>query len=162
MSFLKFDFFKGLQNLWSFDNSLKDSISRCDLQSPVNVTPSANRFDNASSAFYFNNGYATAPPGVYFDPSTGGATVMVWFKAVSINNWQRVIDFGSGGSDTVFFSNYAQNPKIFLRLNPGNLQKVSVSSVSLNVWVHLAATFTTTSGTIYFNGISDATVTGII
>ncbi len=87
---------------------------------------------------------------------------MVWFKAVSINNQQRVIDFGSGESDTVVISNHGTNPEILLRLNPGYLRTVSVSSVSLNVWVHLAATFTTTSGTIYFNGISDATVAGII
>jgi hypothetical protein len=87
---------------------------------------------------------------------------MVWFKAVSINTWQRVIDFGSGGSDTILFSNYAQNPTINLHLNPGNLRRVSISSVSLNVWVHLTATFTTTSGTIYFNGIFDSTLTGMI
>ena len=124
--------------------------------------PSADRFGNTSSAFYFNNGYATAPPGVYFDPSTGGATVLVWFKAVSINTNQRVIDFGSGASDTIMFSNYGQNPTMNLHLNPGKLRTVSVSSVSLNVWVHLAATFTTTSATVYFNGIFDATVTGII
>jgi len=87
---------------------------------------------------------------------------MVWFKAVSINKWQRVVDFGSGGTDTILFSNYDNDPRINLHLNPGNLRTVSVSTVSLNTWVHLTATFTTTSGTVYFNGSVDATLTGMI
>jgi len=154
--------FKGLQNLWSFDNSLKDSVGRCDLTSPTNIAPSTDRFGNANSAYYFNNGYAVAPPGVYFDPSTGGATIMVWFKAVSINLWQRVIDFGIGTTENVLFSNYFQNPTFNLHLNPNGLRLVSVSAVSENVWVHLTATFTTTYSKIYFNGILDATITGIV
>ncbi len=154
--------FKGLQNLWSFDNSLKDSISRCDLTIGSNGAPSTDRFGNASSALYFNNGYATAPPGVYFDPSTGGASIMVWFKAVSINVYQRVIDFGIGPNEAIIFSNFGRNPTINIHLNPGNLQTISVSSVIANVWVHLTATFTTTSSTIYFNGIFDASQTGMI
>jgi len=123
---------------------------------------STDRFGNASSAFYFNNGYATAPPGVYFDPSTGGSTVMVWFKAVSINTWQRVIDFGVSNSENIQFGNFAQNTTIYLHLNPGGLRTVSVSTVSLNAWVHLTVTFTTTSTNIYFNGIFDATKSGMI
>jgi len=159
---LESDFFKGLQNLWSFDNSLKDSVGRCDLAIPTNVAPSADRFNNANSAYYFNNGYATAPPGVYFDPSTGGASIMAWFKAVSINNHQRVMDFGIGTSQNIFLSNYGTNPTISLFISPSNFRLNSLSEVSVNVWVHLTATFTTTSTNVYFNGIFDATRTGII
>jgi len=86
---------------------------------------------------------------------------MVWFKAVSINSWQRVIEFGSGTSERVHLCNYGTNPRIFFML-PGGLQTISVSSVKLNIWVHLSVTFTTTWSTIYFNGSVDATVTGII
>jgi len=154
--------FKGLQNLWSFDNSLKDSVGRCDLTSPTNIAPSTDRFGNASSAYYFNNGYAIVPPGVYFDPSTGGATIMVWFKAISINVWQRVIDFGIGTTEVIQFGNFGTNSYVNLHVNPGGLRVVSQNSVSVNVWVHLTATFNTTSSKIYFNGILDATITGKI
>jgi len=153
--------FKGLQNLWSFDNSLKDSVGRCDLTIQSNVAPSPDRFGNASSAFFFNNGYATLPSGVYFDPSSGGATIMVWFKAVSINSWQRIVEFGTDTPERINLANHGTNPKLFSML-PGGLQTISVSSVKLNIWVHLTVTFTTTSSKFYFNGSVDATVTGII
>jgi len=87
---------------------------------------------------------------------------MVWFKAVSINVYQRVIDFGIGQNEAIIFSNFGRNPTINIHLNPGNLRTISVSSVIANVWVHLTATFTTTSSTIYFNGIFDASQTGMI
>ncbi len=87
---------------------------------------------------------------------------MVWFKAVSINAWQRVIGFGISGTETINFSDYDLSSKICIQLDPGGLQTISVSSVSLNDWVHLTTTFTTTWSAIYFNGILDATVSGMI
>jgi len=87
---------------------------------------------------------------------------MVWFKAVSINSWQRVIEFGSGTPGFIFFSNYAGDGTINFRVFPGGLRTISVSKVKLNIWVHLAVTFTTTSSTIYFDGSLDATLTGLL
>jgi len=158
--------FKGLQNLWSFDNSLKDSVGRCDLTSPTNIAPSTDRFGNASSAYYFNYGYAVAPPGVYFDPSTGGATIMVWFKAVSINKYQRVIDFGNdvAKDNNIVLSNLNLDPKVFFGTYNSSVTYGlnGISKMNVSEWVHLTATFTPTSATVYFNGILDATKIGMI
>jgi len=158
--------FKGLQNLWSFDNSLKDSISRCDLTVPTNIAPSVDRFGNANSAYYFNNGYAVAPPGVYFDPSTGGATIMVWIKAVSINRYQRVIDFGNDviKDNNIVLCNYDTSPKVSFTVYSYSVTYGlnSISKMNVSEWVHLTATFTTTSATVYLNGILDATKIGMI
>jgi len=157
---------KGLQNLWSFDNSLKDSVGRCDLTSPTNIAPSTDRFGYASSAYYFNNGYAIAPPGVYFDPATGGATIMVWFKAVSINNYQRVIDFGNDviKDNNIVLSNYATSLKVFFGVYSYSVGYTfnGISQMNVSEWVHLTATFNTTSAKVYLNGILDATKIGMI
>jgi len=156
--------FKGLQNLWSFDNSLKDSVGRCDLTAPTNIAPSTDRFGSASSAYYFNNGYAIAPPGVYFDPATGGATIMVWFKVISINAWQRVIDFGNdvARDNNIVLSNLNLDPKVFFGVyNSSQFNVNSKSTMNVSEWVHLTATLTPTSATVYLNGILDATKLGM-
>jgi hypothetical protein len=140
--------FKGLQNLWSFDNSLKDSVGRCDLTSPTNIAPSTDRFGNASSA------------------STGGATIMVWFKAVSINKYQRVIDFGNdvAKDNNIVLSNLNLDPKVFFGTYNSSVTYGlnGISKMNVSEWVHLTATFTPTSATVYFNGILDATKIGMI
>jgi len=58
------------------------------------------RFGNANSALLFNGGYAVVPPGVYFDPATGGFTVMLWLKHLYTSQLaekkQTIIEFGNG------------------------------------------------------------------
>ena len=48
----------------------------------LNGSFAPDRFGNANSALYLNNGYAMAPPGIYFD-CTIGFTVMTWIKVIS-------------------------------------------------------------------------------
>jgi len=113
---------------------------------------------------YFNKSYATAPPGVYFNPATGGLTVMTWFKAVNqINYWQRIIDFGNGaGVDNILLGNYATSRKMIVDSYPGGFGTESNFSVTLNVWVHLAITYTPTTVKMYFNGTLDSAATGYL
>ena len=51
------------------------------------------RFGTPGGSIYFKYGYGSVAPGVYFDPATGGFTVMAWMKFVSISNHMRLIDF---------------------------------------------------------------------
>jgi len=132
----------------------------------LNAALSADRFDNANSALYFNHGYATAPPGVYFDPDTGGFTVMVWFKPVTINSCQRIFDFGNGpDNNNIFVANSGTNPTLYSNIFPGGINSLSVSSVVINVWVHITFTSrdsnTQAASKFYFNGILDSTAPGI-
>ena len=132
----------------------------------LNAALSADRFGNANSALYFNHGYATAPPGVYFDPDTGGFTVMVWFKPVTINSFQRIFDFGNGpDNNNIFVANVGTNPTLYSNIFPGGINSLSVSSVVINVWVHITFTSrdsnTQEASKFYFNGILDSTATGI-
>ena len=152
-----------MQNLWAFDNSANDSASKCDLTIQSNVVPSVDRFGNANSAMYFSKSYATAPSGVYFNPVTGGLTMMVWIKLVSLNNYQRIIDCGNvNGVDTIIFGSSSTTSTMKTWIFPGGLATISNSSVTLNVWAHLAITSTQTTVKMYFNGILDATATGNI
>ena len=142
LKLINWGLFKGLQNLWAFDNSVDDSISQCNLTNSTNVFPSVDRFGNANSSMYFNNGYATAPSGVYFNPATGGFTVMVWFKSVNpINSYQKIIDCGNGATtDNIMFGSYTTSSKMYSYVRPVSVSAISNSSVSSNIWAHLAIT----------------------
>ena len=87
---------------------------------------------------------------------------MTWFKAVNqINYWQRIIDFGNGaGVDNILLGSIATTGKMKVESYPGGFGKESISSVTLNVWVHLAITYTQTTVKMYFNGTLDVAATG--
>ena len=100
-------------------------------------------------AMYLNKSYATAPPGVYFNPATGGFTVMALTKLISLNYYQKIFYFGNVHTvDNIVFGSYATTSTIQGRASPGRLLTISNSSVSVNVWVHLA--FTSTQRTAKF------------
>jgi len=61
-----------------------------------NVHSIEDRLGNPQSALLFNGGHAILPPGVYFDPATGGFTIMLWIRLLSFNNIQQVINVGKG------------------------------------------------------------------
>ncbi len=61
-----------------------------------NVTFTSDRFNKPRSALLFNNGHATLPSGIYFDPNTGGFTLMLWLKLLSLANpWHCILTFGN-------------------------------------------------------------------
>ena len=79
-------------------------MSNMNLTIKLDCEWATDRFNNPNSALYFHLGYSQAPPGMYFDPATGGFTVMLWIKLISYNSWQRVIDFANGpGLDNCIF-----------------------------------------------------------
>ena len=59
----------------------------------IPLTNSLNSKFEKNSYLWINNGYVTAPAGVYFN---GDFSVSVWIKVISFGNWQRVFDFGNG------------------------------------------------------------------
>jgi len=120
-----------LQNFWSFDNTLADTVSKCDLKIELNGALDTDRFGKVSSALFLNNGYATAPPGIYFDPATGGFTVMSWIKIASTGPSLRIIDFGNGAeSDNIMFGLLADSSKMYGHYYPVQLRVDGVTSLS--------------------------------
>ena len=111
------------------------------------------------SALNFNTSlqnYAALPSAVYF---SGDFTIECWVYLTATTNWSRIIDFGNGASsNNVLFSTStgtSGNPG----LHVGGSQYQANSTVPLNQWVHLAATMTGTSATIFINGIASGTAT---
>ena len=100
--------------------------------------------------------YASLPPAVYF---SGDFTIECWVYLTATTNWSRIIDFGNGsGSNNVLFSTSAGtsgSPGFYV----GGAQYQANSTVPLNQWVHLAATLSGTTATIYINGVASGTAT---
>ena len=157
-------FFKktGLQNFWAFDGATNDQVGQMNLtvvnSSLVNWT--TDRFGNPKSALDFNNSYNQAPAGVYFDPATGGFTVMTWLKLNSLNAFQRIIDFGNGvPMDNMIYS-FTTVP--YFAICNGALCTTYHALIPLikDVWTHLAFSVQGTTGSFYTNGVLDSTFPG--
>ena len=143
----------GLQNYWTFDNHSDDTIGFSNLYDGRNVSFVSDKFGNANSAVYFNLGYYSAPPGVYF---RGDHTVAVWVKVIAVSAWSRIIDFGNGsGIDNIVLStSYDTNgkPVSYVYSSSVSRNAQSDSALQLNQWNHLAHTYSAGTCNLYLNG----------
>lgn len=91
------------------------------------------------------------PPGVYF--SGKQFTIMVWVKVRSFNLWSRILDFGNGRQNNVFFALTVDHTGIpsFVVL-PGEVH--SSLKLELNKWVHITGVLNHPNAYIYINGVS--------
>ena len=158
-----FKYTKGLTNYWPFSGSTVDIVGSRNLIIQRNGIFQADRFNNDKSAIYFNLGYATAPPGIYFDCATG-FTVMSWIKLISIGTFSRIIEFSNGlKNDTVVFFLGSANPCITTANNQNNgwgSYTTSNIPLELGVWTHVATTVDQIASIIYINGIQVGTGPG--
>jgi len=131
-----------------------------------NSALSVDRFGAANSALAITSGYATVPPGVYFDPSTGGFTVMLWVKMLafpSSGRSARFIDLGAGTDLDNFKLGTHSAQQLRLVVYKGTITKFidSVGLIQLNQWTHIAATVNGSNAFLYINGIFDNQITGL-
>ena len=105
--------------------------------------------------------YAQCVPNVYF--SGGSFTIQSWVYVTAVLNWNRIIDFGNGaGSNNILLSNtYGGTGKPGLYVEGTQFQSTypGSSTVLLNAWHQICATFEYTSGangtaTIYVDGVA--------
>lgn len=113
-----------------------------------------------------NANYAQCVPNVYF--SGGSFTIQSWVYVTAVGNWNRIIDFGRGaGSNNILLSNtYGTTGKPGLYVEGSQFQSTlpGSSTVLLNAWHQVCATFQYTSGangtaTIYVDGVAQGTGT---
>jgi hypothetical protein len=146
----------GLVDYWPMNaNEVKEYVTQTNAQSCVGASYVTDRFGQAMSALYLQNGYCQVPSGVYFKGGDFSATV--WVKVIQVTSWARAFDFGSG--------QYQNN--ILIALTVGTTSKPtfhfyssSVASqlntqypLQLNVWYHLAAVLKAHNQSIYINGV---------
>jgi len=105
--------------------------------------------------------YAQCVPNVYF--SGGSFTIQSWVYVTAVLNWNRIIDFGNGAnSNNILLSNtYGGSGKPGLYVEGAQFQSTypGASTVLLNAWHQICATFEYTSGangtaTIYVDGVA--------
>jgi len=131
-----------------------------------NSALSVDRFGAANSALAITSGYATVPPGVYFDPSTGGFTVMLWVKMLafpSSGRSARFIDFGIGSAldNCRLGTDIGQQLKLVVYKDSTYKLVESTSLLQLNQWTHVAATVNGSNGFSFINGTLNSQVTGL-
>ena len=52
------------------------------------------------------------PAGVYFDPATGGFSIMAWIKLSAYASYQAITEFGNGSySDNIMFYSMVQQER---------------------------------------------------
>jgi hypothetical protein len=96
-----------------------------------------------------NANYAQCVPNVYFDGNS--FTIQSWVYTSALSNWNRIIDFGRGaGSNNILLSNtYGMTGKPGIYIEGTQFQSTypGASTVLLNAWHQVCATFTrNTSG----------------
>ncbi|MFZ4773744.1 MAG: LamG-like jellyroll fold domain-containing protein [Terrimicrobiaceae bacterium] len=133
-----------------FSNKAVRSVS---LTSGVVKTVAGSPLGGAVLSFDGSDDFAQAPSGEYF---TGDFTVMAWVYVRNFNSWSRLIDFGNGpNSDNILFAisnGTTGQPNLHVFNGGSNSNFTAPSPISLNQWVHLAATLQGTSAKIYVNG----------
>lgn len=123
------------------DGSVIDLVNRHDLQIIENAVLADDRNGKSNSAIHFDYGYAYAPAAVYFDPATGGFTLMAWAKFLTINDqiYSRIIDFSTeDNQDSVLIYIFEGNLKFFLKSDSIDKPNQIIHTPSVNTWFHFA------------------------
>ena len=141
-----------------------DNIGGKDMTLQTNAQLSADRMGVPNKAICFNSGFASVPPGVYFDPATGGFTFMAWIQVFSYNNWQRIFDFGNGQTNEnvlVAFRERGNKPQLDTYNKGGPVRTSTFTTViNLNTWYHIAVSVTAGASSLYVDGVPAGSGTG--
>ncbi len=127
-----------------------------------NSSLTEDRFGTLTSALVIASGFGSVPAGVYFDPATGGFTVMLWIKMLYFTNGPNIIDFGNGaGNDNIRLAILATGqPRLSVYKNMTGVFKNFLGAIKLNEWSHVAVSVVGSKYFNYINGSLDSQGTG--
>jgi fibronectin type 3 domain-containing protein len=125
-------------------------------------TYAAGKINNAVSLSGTSN-YATMPTGVI--AGLGDCTLSTWVKLNSLSTFARIFDFGTGTTNYMFLTPQgptASRIRFAIRTPSVSEQRIdSTVNTPVGAWFHVAVTFSGSVGTLYVNGVSAGTNTGM-
>ncbi len=166
----------GLVGYWPFNGNANDeSGNGLNLTVSGNVTPSNDRNNSPTSAYYFNS--CTDPSNLDFPTSaiqvinnfTQG-TITFWVKIHEFNQTNHYFGFDNsffvkqkGGSNTQLYCGiYGGTQKFRFHLNgslPAGNVFASNSDLVLNEWTNITVSWNSSEQDIYINGVLDNSIT---
>jgi hypothetical protein len=145
-----------LIHYWPVNETTVDNYGGKDMTLMTNAQLSADRMGKPNGAVCFSKGFASVPPGVYFDPATGGFTFMAWIQVFSYAFYQRIFDFGLGQQNENVLLTFSSSSR-YLRLDTYNVGLQNRGEfrnpIDPNEWRHVAVSVTGTVSTFYIDGI---------
>lgn len=146
---------------WPFNlNDMRDYVTFNEMQYCEGFSFTDDRFNNPSSAVFFNVGYCQVQSEVYFDGSD--FTVSAWVYVFDFASWSRIFDCGNGVEvDNIVFAitgGDSGQPVIGVYNTDNNLgtfvldQISSQTALNLYTWQYVAGVLNKTHLLIYVDG----------
>jgi len=135
----------GLTHRWNFNNSLTDSVGGSTAVGHGNATVGANQVTITGNGSMHVN-YIDLGPNILPNTASSSATIELWVTRNGVQNWARVLDFGStagGPSDLLWsFNNGTGNPGVI----SVNSENHNASTFSDSTLYHLALVLSPSGG----------------
>jgi uncharacterized protein (TIGR02145 family) len=156
----------GLVAYWPFNSSTFDNSGH-----NYNATEFGNTFsyindrnNNSSSAIQFNgtNNYLTVPTAVYFNSDF---TITTWVNITSHNQWQNLLDFGTGTTNNVVFGlsyDFSGNPNFKVRNGVSESTLNPSLVLPTNSWKLLTLTLSNNKFKYYIDGVVADSTNGLV
>ena len=134
---------------------MTDNIGSSNMAQGSSTYFTSDRSGNSNAALAFNGGYTYVPSGVFFSTSF---TIAVWVYPVSLGPFSRILDFGSGAGsgggveNVVLAQTWSNTNQPYFYMNGVNY--LTSTSLTMNSWQHLAATYDGSTLKMYRNGAS--------
>ena len=114
------------------------------------------------NAVRFTGGSASLPVGIV--SGLADFTIAAWVKPDSIATWQRIFDFGSSTSSTMFLTTRPTTTgglRFAINAGSGEQRVNTLTALTVGVWQHVAVTLRGNTATVYVDGVAAGTNNGV-
>ncbi len=146
----------------NFNGTINGTFGSTYNSTPGQINSALNLSSTTNSTGYvtIGSGFSTALH------SVTNFTVMAWVNLTTINDWARLFDFNGGNTTRYMFLTPADGsglPRFAITTSGGAGEKVvqGTTAIATGSWHFLAFTLAGSTGTIYLDGVSIGSATGI-